>query len=273
MILYLLINLIMKIEKKIKMENNTQGLGNILEIKSPVILKKIFSNLWLTQELNIVSYNKQIQNILGIDIRNYKRLSNKYKIKEKNGKFREYIINDEINIFEGEYLTGKKISGKLYDNKGNLLLELNEGKGKEYYDNGKLQFEGDYINGKRWNGKGYNYEGYEEFEIINGKGKGTEYNYSGQLIFEGEYLNGKRNGKGKEYYKYGGLKFDGEYLNDTKYNGKEYDNYGNIILDLENGKAKEYYKYNKVKFEGQYFNGKRWNGKLYQYCSNKNFLK
>ena len=124
------------------MENNTQGLGNILEIKSPVILKKIFSNLWLIQELNIVSYNKQIQNILGIDIHNYKRLSNKYKIKEKDGKFREYIINDEINIFEGEYLTGKKISGKLYDNKGNILLELNEGKGKEYYDNENCNLKG-----------------------------------------------------------------------------------------------------------------------------------
>ena len=46
-------------------------------------------------------------------------------------------------------------------------MELDEGKGKEYYDNGRLQFEGEYINSKRWNGKGYNYYGDEEFEIIN----------------------------------------------------------------------------------------------------------
>jgi antitoxin component YwqK of YwqJK toxin-antitoxin module len=70
-----------------------------------------------------------------------------------DGKFKEYIINDEIYIFEGEYLKGKKISGKLYNNEGKILLELKEGKGKEYYDNGNLQFEGEYINGKRWNGR------------------------------------------------------------------------------------------------------------------------
>ena len=35
-------------------------------------------------------------------------------------------------IFEGEYLNGKR-----------------NGKGKEYYDNGKLEFEGEFINGKR----------------------------------------------------------------------------------------------------------------------------
>ena len=33
-----------------------------------------------------------------------------------------------------------------------MLVERN-GKGKEYYDNGKLKYEGEYLNGKR-NGKG-----------------------------------------------------------------------------------------------------------------------
>ena len=42
-------------------------------------------------------------------------------------------------LFEGEYIQGKR-----------------NGKGKEYYDNGKLKFEGEYLNGKNWNGKGYN---------------------------------------------------------------------------------------------------------------------
>ena len=36
------------------MENNTQGPANIFEIKSLVILNKIFSNLWIIQELNII---------------------------------------------------------------------------------------------------------------------------------------------------------------------------------------------------------------------------
>ena len=52
------------------------------------------------------------------------------------------------------------------------------GKGKEYYENGNIEFEGEYLNGKR-------------------NGKGKEYFNNGKLLFEGEYLNGKRwNGKG-----------------------------------------------------------------------------
>ena len=47
------------------------------------------------------------------------------------------------------------------------------GKGKEYYDNGKLKFEGEYLNGIRWNGKG------------------KRYNKKGKLIYESEYKNGK----------------------------------------------------------------------------------
>ena len=35
-------------------------------------------------------------------------------------------------IFEGEYYNGKR-----------------NGKGKEYYDNGKLKYKGEYLNGKR----------------------------------------------------------------------------------------------------------------------------
>ena len=42
------------------------------------------------------------------------------------------------------------------------------GKGKEYYDNGKLEFEGEYLNGER-------------------NGKGKEYYYDGKIKFEGEY--------------------------------------------------------------------------------------
>ena len=53
-------------------------------------------------------------------------------------------------------------------------------KGKNYFDNEKLELEIDYSN-----------------DGINGKGK--EYNYDGELEFEGEYLNGERNGKGRVY--------------------------------------------------------------------------
>ena len=137
---------------------------NIRDINSLFITKILFSFLSGKRKLNIIKYNKKIQKILLIDIKDYKKISGKYKISDKNGKGREYLINRNILIFEGEYLNGKK-----------------NGKGKEYYKNGKLEFEGEYLNGKK-------------------NGNGKEFYKYGGLKFEGEYLNGKKNGKGKDYY-------------------------------------------------------------------------
>ena len=53
-------------------------------------------------------------------------------IHDKNGNVKEYD-NGKL-IFEGNYLNGKRYSGKVY----------------EYYDNGKLKFEGEYLSGKKW---------------------------------------------------------------------------------------------------------------------------
>ena len=77
---------------------------------------------------------------------------------------------------------------------------MRNGKGKEFYNKGKLRFEGVYLNGKKWKGKGYNISDEIIYYLINGKGKVEEYFENGLLKFEGEYLNGKRHGKGKEYY-------------------------------------------------------------------------
>ena len=58
---------------------------------------------------------------------------------------------------------------------------LKNGNGKEYNNDGEIEFEGEYLNGKKWNGNS------------------IEYN-NGYLEFEGEYKNGKRwNGIIKEY--------------------------------------------------------------------------
>ena len=108
----------------------------IEDIKSSYIIKEVFSFLSKKQKLNMIIYNKRLQNILGVDIEDYKKISGKYKIGEKNGIGKEYILNTNILIFEGEYLNGKR-----------------NGKGKEYNNNGDLIFKGNYINGKR-NGKG-----------------------------------------------------------------------------------------------------------------------
>ena len=105
---------------------------NFRDIKSLYIIKKIFSFLKKKHKLNMIIYNKELQNIFLVDIDDYKVISSKYKIGGKNGKGREYIINTNKLIFEGEYLDRKK-----------------NGKGKEYDYNGKIQFEGNFENGER----------------------------------------------------------------------------------------------------------------------------
>ena len=55
------------------------------------------------------------------------------------------------------------------------------------------------------------------------------------------------------------MEYEGEFLYNIKYNGKGYDENGNIIYELinGNGKVKEYYAHDTIKFEGEYLNGKR----------------
>ena len=185
-------------------EMKKNQITNIEKIKSLYNIKEVFSFLNKRQKLNMIIYNKQIQNIIGVNIEDYKKMSGKYKIIEKNGFGKEYQLGTNILIFEGKYINGKR-NGKVkeYNDNGNLRFEgeyLNGelvGKGKGYYNNGNLHYEGQYLNGKR-------------------NGKWKEYYDNGKLEFIGEYLNGKRNGKAKEYYKNGNLKFEGEYLKGKK---------------------------------------------------------
>ena len=159
------------------------------KIKSHFLLSKIFGLLNFIRKLNLISYNKRLQNNFDIKILDYRRISGKYIVGEINGIGKEYkIVADGINklLYDGELLNGKR-----------------NGKGKEFNNNGKLIFEGTFENGKRWNGKG------------------KEYNKEGELIFEGEYKEGKRwNGKGKEYNNEGELMFEGEYKEGNRWNGK-----------------------------------------------------
>ena len=106
---------------------------------------------------------------------------------------------------------------------------------KEFYTNGKLKFECEYLNG-----------------LITGKGK--EYDKNGKLIIEGEYLYGRRL-KGKYYIKER-LEYEGDYII-KKYNGKGYDEKGNVIYELKNGtgKVKVHNDYDYLIFEGDYLNG------------------
>jgi len=111
---------------------DTKSRINLRNIKYSYITKKIFSFLNEKQLLKMIIYRKELQKMLLIDIEDYKKISNIYKIVEKTGNGKEFIINSNILIFEGEYLNGKR-----------------DGKGKEYYLNGQLKFEGEYLDGKR----------------------------------------------------------------------------------------------------------------------------
>ena len=77
--------------------------------------------------------------------------------------------------------------------------------------------------------------------IVNGVSNVKKYNIKNLLIFEGEIVDELKNGNGKGYIN-GKLEFEGEYLNNKKWNGKGYDENGNIMYELfnGNGKVKEY---------------------------------
>ena len=129
-----------------------------------------------------------------------------------NGKGKEEW--DGKILFEGEYFNGKQWNGKVMDYfiHLNSIGEILNGKRHGYwriYCSGKLFFEGEYLNGEK-NGKGIEYysDGKLECIYVNGviNGIAKKYYENGALKFEGEYLNGEKNGKGKEYYENGALK-------------------------------------------------------------------
>ena len=66
---------------------------NYRDIKSSYIIERVFSFLNKKHKLNIIIFSKESQKMCLIDIEDYKNISGKYKIGEKNGKGQEYIIN------------------------------------------------------------------------------------------------------------------------------------------------------------------------------------
>ena len=257
-------------ENKLNQENQTENKEPKIifdKIKSIYNIKTIFSYISEKKKLNMIIYNKKFQSKFYVDINSYKKISGRYLIGEKNGKGKEYKLENNKLIFEGtflnwkkngigkeyyedgtlkfagEYLNGTKINGIGFDNKNNIILILDgNGMGKEYYDNGRIKFKGEYYNGKRWKGTVYDYTGNEESEIKWGKGKIKENDYYGKIKFEGEYFNGEKNGKGKEYNLDKNLLiFEGEYLNGQRKEGIEreynviecFNKYKRLILEYK----------------------------------------
>ena len=91
---------------------------------------------------------------------------------KRSEKVQEYYENDILN-FKGKYLNGYKLTGKIYDEIGNLskTLSKNHCKKISYYYNCNLEFVGEELNGLR-------------------NGKRKEYDYNGKFKFEGECFNG-----------------------------------------------------------------------------------
>ena len=233
---------------------NKDGKNLILKIKSKYILAELFDFIQEKHKLKIISYNKEIQNVLNISLNNYRQISGRYIVLERNhGIGKEYLNDDNILIFEGEYKN-----------------MIRNGKGKEFYKNGKVQFEGEYLNGKRWKGTIYNYAGVKEFEIENGTGRIREYTINGVVIYEGDIINGNREGYGEEYY-HGKLEYQGIFMKGkrevegTEYypNGKiEYE--GGFFNGERNGEGKQYELDGTIKYKGEFFSG-IWNGKGEEY--------
>ena len=164
------INLVDKSDKND--ENINQKINILKSVKSKYILEIIFSKLNEKKKLRMIIYNKNFQKKLGININDYKTLSGKLFVGEKNGIGKEYVIETNKLLFEGNYLNGKR-----------------NGKGKVYWDNGKIQFEGVFLNGAKIKGKEYNPEG-KTILKINENGKVEEYYDNNDIKFKGEYLNG-----------------------------------------------------------------------------------
>ena len=64
-------------------------------IKSAFFIKNIFSFFNEKEKLELITYNKKLQNLLKINITNYKFFSGKYKIGNKNGKGQEFNGSNE----------------------------------------------------------------------------------------------------------------------------------------------------------------------------------
>ena len=70
--------------------------GEILNIKSKFILKKIFSHLEKVILLDVISHNKYLQNTFSVNIKDYKNFSIRYIKGNKNRMGKEYSIDSDI---------------------------------------------------------------------------------------------------------------------------------------------------------------------------------
>ena len=101
----------MKSSIKVSKENESAKPNPIIEsIKSRYIISKIYNNITIKKKLEIVKYNKRIQNLLNLDIKDYKEYREIeieiIPIKDKYGKFINIKTKDKL--YYHIYFNGNK---------------------------------------------------------------------------------------------------------------------------------------------------------------------
>lgn len=148
------------------------------------------------------------------------------------------VLKGEEKVFaihKGKLKKGNKNIGIFIKKIIDLIENYKKnGKGRDYYENGKIKYEGNFLDDQ-----------YEDKE--------AKFYYENGDLYIGEFKNGIQNGNGILY----STKYEGKYLNGKYSNGKLY--YGNgdyYIGPFKNGKkegkGEEYYKNGKLKYKGKF---------------------
>ena len=77
-------------------------------VKSIHFVKRLFRLISEGKKLKVVKYNRNIQHKLNITILDYKSFIGTYTAFEGNGIVREYYSYNDVILFEGEYLNGRR---------------------------------------------------------------------------------------------------------------------------------------------------------------------
>ena len=118
------------------------------EAKLFFVFKTIYFLITERKKLNLIIYNKNLHNLFNINLINYKFMSRKYKIGEKNGIGKEYNYKNQL-IYEGEYKDGKRNGkGKEYDYDYDEE-DSDSSERSEFRYSRKTTFEGEFLNGKK----------------------------------------------------------------------------------------------------------------------------
>ena len=289
----------------------SNGFGNNIKIfnyNHDLISEEDFFN---GECVYVKEYNKFGEIIFEGEYKHNKKYNGIYKIKMNNQIYSYYFFNGKIInkyveplneiIYEGEYNNNlKEGKGKEFNIQGKILFrgEFKNGYryiGKEFNENGQLIFDGQYKKGNQYKGikREYNDNLLKcEYEIEDGLK--IKKNLDGQkkeiieerieknkIVKENKDKNEKLY-KGNNNHKHQ-IIAGGKYQKIYKYNGKEFNDKGELIFDSryldgknpykverENKKLKQFLKQNKkdLIFDGEYKDGKKWNGKIIEINSN-----